>query len=740
MANARIASLLAQRNASAGGLYSGDRIRILSPQNNSVASIARNAATGELNVMVSRYNNGEVGNEEMRAFLTKMSTNIGLSANDKLEVNNQLKDFDSRIIKDKLEANYKAAPDGSLQQLQAAQAIASYYQTRASSQAEGTPAQMQTLQSAADWVAKTNDIKTGIAKVASQNLRYQEEAKINQLPNNSSERASAKAAMYRQLYEKAASEGDSVGANRYSSLYEQQMTTAEELATKESTTSEKKDIKNIMDSYVDAYHDGKINENQYLQLLAELSPRIDATNDYGLINALNRTTDTIQKNLDKGGIKRGVTASGLPTVLGKGKKGLGGSVSVDQQEAFDYSDSLRKLKRAYEDGKISGDVYTKSIAEAVITHAGNVQETIAAFEEIATTNPNAKVLFNGKKVSVSSALESLDKEYEDIKGQAGAVEKGTFAFAEIPPGDFNKSGVIGSGKSFATLKPIDASNIPDGAYEKDVEGIYHQVTKQLRDLTPEEIATYRNGQYKPGGDETAAWAKAKEVSPGVFKTETGGREIKAFKPGTSEWLPVDTNKEGFMPAYTNAKNMLDQDKSTRDYIARKAKERQAKLTDPTKSAVVDQTGNKLSFTGLPQQITTLNKTVDASLKKDANVISPAEPVAPVAPKVISPVVAKPAAPANQVGITPDMRVSMPSVKLPQSTGTAYVAPKTPALQIAAKPPSPVAQMAKNNNIAPVKIQGLQGLPTTKANPKADYSITGSAKALVNNVLSLFKKK
>src|SRR5581483_6808670 len=298
--SARVAQLLEQRRASKALSSFGTRIRTLAPSNNVISTISKQTATAELNSMVSKYNNGQVSNEDMRLFLEKMANNSALSTNDRLEVQNQIADFDNRIKGDQLTTAYKAAPDNSLAQVQAATALAQFYTQRASTMQPGTPAHSQALENAAEWNAKVTDINQNIKKVASQNLRYQEEAKVNALPSNSAGRAKQKAEMWQKLYDQAVTDGDVVSANKYAANYQQEITTAQELASKEDVQAEKSTLTDFLNKLANDYHDGRIGEQEYLQALADVSPRIDATNDYGLINALNRTTDTVQKNLDKG--------------------------------------------------------------------------------------------------------------------------------------------------------------------------------------------------------------------------------------------------------------------------------------------------------------------------------------------------------------------------------------------------------------------------------------------------------
>jgi hypothetical protein len=294
--SARTASLLANRSRSP--YSSSGSIRILSPQNNAIASIAKKTISNELDVMVSRYNAGEVSNDDMKAFLEKARNSVGISDADKLNITDQIRDFDSRILKDKLELSYASAPDNSLQQYQASQALTNYYNERASQMATGTPAQTTALQNATTWIQKAESIKAGIARQADQAYRYNQEVKINALPNNSPERAYEKAQMYLELANRAAASGDQNDALKYQSYYQQQLTTAEEIATKAVAAENKKTVTDFINTTMNDYHDGKITGDQALQNLMEADKFAADQNDISSQNRINSLGMTINREID----------------------------------------------------------------------------------------------------------------------------------------------------------------------------------------------------------------------------------------------------------------------------------------------------------------------------------------------------------------------------------------------------------------------------------------------------------
>lgn len=234
--SARIAYLLEQRRANRGlGLF-GDRRRILAPSSSSgLNSITKRTITAETSAMVKRYNDGLIGNDEMQAFLKKQSANPVLTPQEKVELEDQVRDFDQRIVKDKLESNYKSAPEGSLAQVQAAQSLADYYNKRAEGMVPGTPAHSQSLENAGVWANNVTTLNNKAELTRRKNLRYIQEQQINQLPTNSSDRAIANAQGYQQLSEQANTDGDPVDANRFQALAYQSQTQAQELQTREET-------------------------------------------------------------------------------------------------------------------------------------------------------------------------------------------------------------------------------------------------------------------------------------------------------------------------------------------------------------------------------------------------------------------------------------------------------------------------------------------------------------------------
>ncbi len=413
MASARQAALLERRK---GEL----KRRILSPANTSVSSIAKKTATNELNAMISKYNSGLVGNDEMKVFLQKMLTTPGISDADKLDVQEQVRDFDSRIMKDKLEADFKGAQENSLTQAQAAIALSNYHKQRAAAMVAGTPAYSTAMESAATWDNKVQDINRNVAKTARTNQRLTKEQQIAQYPHNSSDRATAKAQAFLELYNQAATDGDATEANRYYRDYQEQLTYAQELGTRETEQADKEAksgrrrvIIDTINQLANAYHDGQITANQFAQAIPEIEAAAVEIGDTSIQLQLNRWADSLAKDVAKG-VRRG-EIQGLPTVVGKGGTGAGGTQTDWDVQDHDYSDNIRLAQSALKTGKFSSEIYLQAIGTAIQERANQLQNRLETIDAIASENPNAKITYNGRKQRAEDVLKNLEELAKDPK-------------------------------------------------------------------------------------------------------------------------------------------------------------------------------------------------------------------------------------------------------------------------------------------------------------------------------------
>jgi hypothetical protein len=533
--SARTAALANQKNP-----YSS--YRILAPRDTKINTIAHQNAQSELSIMVERYNDGIVGNEEMQSFLSKQLTNPGFTASEIADVQNYIRDFDLKIRKDKLEAIYKAAPEYSLEKVTAAQALSNYFSQRAATLSPGTPAQSQALQNASDWNQTAVTEKDNIEKKARQNYRYTQETTINQTPTGTSENAYAKAQMYSDLAQQAQTDGDTTEALRLASLQQQYQTLGDQYVQKEAETATKEDqkqvktnITNYLGDLENKYHDGSIDENQYLQALSEVQTYVDASNDYGLINRFNRITDTVQKNLEKGGLLRGTTATGLPVVLGKGPAG-GQSTDWDKQD-YDYSDNLKTVEEQFRSGNIDANKYSELVGKILSERQSQLDGRTAVLEAKAQVNPNEKVMYEGRKQRVSDVLTSIYKQSDELDPQIQAYQNGTFRLMEVAPDSTTKTG-----KSTAQYRLIDVNAIPENErdqYAEDDSGVLHSIIRQQLNLTPDQMndpAQVANGYYT---DPTSGQSQPVKYDSAGNPYIYGKSQVNIYKPGSNEKVTVD---------------------------------------------------------------------------------------------------------------------------------------------------------------------------------------------------------
>lgn len=493
--SARQASLESQRNPYA-------RLRVLSPQNSAVNTIAKKTATAELEIMTDRYNDGLVTNEEFRSFLQRQLVNPGISESDKADIQDKVRDFDTLVRKDQLEAVFRSAPENSLEKVTAATAISNFYKDRAATMAPGTPAQSQALENAGQWENQAISIQNTVEKKARSNMRYLEEQKIYQIPSGTSEQAYAKAEMYVKLGDKAAADGDATEANRFYAQAQQYSTMGDQYVSKEgdkATREQRSSVLDYLNQATNAYHDGTIDANQYYQILSEVDGYALENGDTSLQLKVNSESDRVAKIEAKGGLRRGTVGAGLPVVLGKGKGGGSGTMTSWDQADYEYSNGIRALDAEFKAGLSNPEEYGNDVGVLLEKRQQDLLSRIQTAEAIAAENPNAKITFNGKKTRAAEVVEALYKETEDLDGQVQAYNNGTFTLLEIPPDQFNTSGGFKkSGKNVATYQLVDTSAIPPEAqdnYMMDEDGILHLIQGEYVPLTADQLENVRSGYY-----------------------------------------------------------------------------------------------------------------------------------------------------------------------------------------------------------------------------------------------------
>lgn len=492
--SARTASLEAQRNPYL-------RRRVLSPTSTAINTIARKTATSELAIMTDKYNAGLVSNEEFRTFLQKQLTNIGISEADKAEIEIQIKDFDSLVRKDQLEAVFKSAPENSLAKVSAATALSNFYKDRAATMQAGTPAQSQALENAGQWENQAVSIQNTVEKKARSNMRYLDEQKVYQLPTGSSDQAYAKAQMYTKLGDQAASDGDGTEANRFYAQAQQYLTMGDQYVSKEGDKAVREQRTNVLaylNGAINGYHDGTVDAKTMYEVLSEVDAWAVENNDTSLQLKVNSESDRIAKIEAKGGLKRGTVGGGLPVVLGKGKGGSGTATNWDESD-YSYSNGLRAFDAEYKAGLSNAQEYADSVGELLEGRQQDLVSRLQTAEAVAAENPNAKIMFNGKKTRAEEVVQSIYDELDELDGQVDAYNKGNFVLMEIPPDQFNLSGTMKkSGKNVATYQLVDFTAIPPEAqdnYMMDEDGVLHMVQGENVPLTAEMALQASGGYY-----------------------------------------------------------------------------------------------------------------------------------------------------------------------------------------------------------------------------------------------------
>lgn len=434
MANARASALAARRT---GSLYGGGGIKILAPVSTGISSIAKQNAASETDIMIAKYNAGLIGNPEMKAFLQAQLTNQYVSAADKVQIQTKLLDFDNLIEKDRLEAVFQSAPENSLQKVQAATALAEFYNARAATMQTGTQAQSQALQNAASWTQQAQAVQDSANKEQRKNVQNSMLVAINQKPNSSEEKAMARAGMYKTLYEMAIKQGDVADAQVYQANMNQELSNAQayaETEAKQETAANRKQIINEFNKTRNAYLTKQISYEDYKSFLQGMVDYAYQSDDGAMLN----TVTTAATEMEKLNTKGGPGAVGLGGGLFAKVKSTGGGSGQSQADidAQNYSDDIRLFQEAYARGKDAAgipygeDRYKADMKEAVAAWQGNLQ---AQFDEVASMDPNATVWWNNKKRKAGDVIDEIQNELNKVNGMDYAIDNGTAVLFGVPP-------------------------------------------------------------------------------------------------------------------------------------------------------------------------------------------------------------------------------------------------------------------------------------------------------------------
>ncbi len=724
--SARQSQLLEQRRALRGLSSFGGKRRILSPVSNNISSIAKKTAKAEVEAMIEKYNDGLISNEEMRSFLDRTVANPYLSPDEKVELENSIRDFDSRVLKDRLEASFRAAPENSTEQVQAAQALANYYTNRAAGMVAGTPAHSQATENAAVWDQKRTAIFQNMNTIARRNLRYQKEQEVNTLPTNSSQRASAKASMWQSLYEQAIADGDQTDAAKYASYYNQEITNAQELETreiekfqKESAKEERDTIVGFLNQTINDYHDGKVTPQEFAQVLTEVDQWAATNSDVSLQLTVNKWSDKIAKDAIKG-VKRG-TIGNLPVVLGKGGGGGGGIKTNWDKEDFDYSDDLRLAKAMLDAGEWTADKYTEVLGQVLTDRIEQVNNRVETIYALASENPNQKITYNGKKQRVEDILENLYEEQASVEEQVQAYQGGNMAVLEVIP----KEGVeLGKGKSAVTYKLVDASSFDPGSVVADEQGILHELLPRKLYLTPEQMMSASNGYYVDANDYTIS-GQVKYDGERPYISLANQKVYRVYEPGTNKFQEADYQEGQTAKSFTSLKKEAEQ--------ALKAPKLEEAVKPKQEKNLVQRTLE--TGTGLVK-----SRVIEPRVEKAKEIVKPvANVVGKAIEKAIEPVRAQPAfKPEEQVKLNREIPVQVPEISLPQAPTQA---PKVPAVQpkleiVGAKEPNALQKLAQQPGFKPIQLgqdYGPGDLIKKAQQPSFEQKVWGGIKNLASKI-------
>lgn len=757
MQSARVQQLQAQRNKYAGFKQFSGKRRISPPGSlaSAVSGIAKKTVEADLKDKMAQYNDGVIGNSQMLEFLNGLLGNTLLSASEKVDVQNAVRDFNDKVQTESLKATYDNSEKGTPERAQAAQAIADYYSSKSQSLQPDTPAYSDALQKAGTWKASADSETTAVLKSQRQLKRAQLFKAVTSTVPGSADEAQQKAQAFSELAQQARTDGNETEALQFETQAQDSLNkipAIQEGETKKMTQLERKSIVDSINQLSNDYHDGKITADQFAQAIPALEGRAVGIGDTSIQLALNKWSDSLAKDVAKG-VQRG-TFNGLPVVLKRGGGTGGGAVTNWDKENFDYSDSLRKLKTAYDKGKIDGTAYMTNISKVVVTHAQELSTQIQNIEAVAQQNPDAKVYYNGKKQRAADVLENLYNEYDSIDAQAGAIKDGKAAFVMVGPSQFTQSGTVArNGKGVPQLQIIDTRNMPQGQYMKDNEGIYHQIkahSLQLNDaikqglLTPEQAnMAMQMGSYY---DDNGTIHKVTKDSSGNYHYETGKQYVRVY----------DNNSPAYKDVILNGgeKDIASFAKMTQAEQAAKIKQ-QASAQQQQNAPKLQAGQNILDYNkeNFMPQPSIIDKAKEFGTKLLQGVTKP-ESIA--APKAANPVVSQPAVvPAEQLKIP--AKVSMPTAPIQQAksiasaptTGAAQISPinmpSPDKLQVVGAPqPNALQKMAQQPGFKPAPIQGLQGLPVIpKAAPTPlsnAFSAAGNfIKGLATKILPAKKK-
>ena len=537
MISARFAQLRDQRSQSKQ-LSGGIRILTGGSTATRADAIEKKTLTDELAIKTQQYNDGIIGNEAMRSYLTGLSTNSTLSEREKADIQSQIREFDDRITVSRMEAIYKNSPDNSTQKIQSAKTLANFYNAKASSLMSGTPAQSDALTKAGQWGQVVDSETTQVEKQNRALKRAQLFNKVAEALPGSIDEATQKAQAYIQLAQQARADGNETEALNYESQatnLTQQIPQIQERIDKENGTAQRKAILSSVAEYENMYRRGEITGDDLIKSLMEVDNYAAGIGDTSLQLRLTNIAQGVYRDQEKGitysnngefgdknkpggagdliydpdtgqlsygapsapgvvdGAARGTgrSSNGSVATSQPGSKQSSGKLTLSQLQA-DYEDKVRQAHQYFIDGqrpdgkRFDSKAYITTLAVLSADRTNDLNNIVTQLKQV---DPNAKIMFEGTKTKVRDLVDKFEKEFKNVSVEANQLAKG-----EVVPvmtyGD--TTGGTVNGRPIVELKPLSSIKNLKTDYVQDSQGIYHQ-TKQDEVVlnTPQDVAAFQ---------------------------------------------------------------------------------------------------------------------------------------------------------------------------------------------------------------------------------------------------------
>lgn len=544
----------------------GRRVLSISSKTN---SIANNVQAAEDKDVTNRYGDGEVSNQDYLAYLEGMLKRPGISYSDKVQVENTIRDTNSKIGAEQLEADYDTQPDNSMAKAAAADRVATYWKEKSDSLVPGTPAHSIAMQKYGDWTNKYQANYTSAGRTERALDRAQQEMEISAMDLTKGDSAMQAAKMYQQLAQDAATDGDQLQASQF-------MTKANNLidtANAASATEGRKDVLKEVAMIRNDWHDGTIDYATAIQRLTDVENYAIETGDANIQNTVNTMVDKIYKDNEKG-VNRGL-AGGLPVVKGRG--GGSGSASVMnpksnktwEEEDEDYTNQMMDIDWKIKTGQINAE---DGRGQQYILMMERTSQIDSRVQQLSTVGWGAKIPYQGDNVDAGD----LRKEFV---GEYTADASKPFLTKGVSP-DFLKNNGLGvlmqndvpqlvstkvaaladSGADVTSMTPEEIFNALDLDLQGKTGVAYIQTFDENNQPAYKIVSTQNNPNFIPGTTHVydgAIWHEvqtankefstedaAKAYYQSIFGTAPSKDELKQqdngwWKVSTPEFVTVD---------------------------------------------------------------------------------------------------------------------------------------------------------------------------------------------------------